>query len=72
MHRKKYNFPDTMMDERLIGQYKDEVNHEIADSLGIDFADSAIREIDKDPDMLSPTNNKFNDIRTQNDDLSDK
>lgn len=70
--KRKYNFPSTMMDERLIGTYKDEINHEIADNLGIDFADTALREVEQNEEMLAKTNNEFNAIRTQNDDLSAK
>lgn len=45
----KYNFKDTIMDERLISEYKDEIKLEVAKSLGIDFEDDAII-----------TNNKIN------------
>ncbi len=45
----KYNFKDTIMDERLISEYKDEIKLEVANSLGIDFEDDAII-----------TNNKIN------------
>lgn len=38
----KYNFKDTIMDERLILEYKDEIKLEVANSLGIDLEDDAI------------------------------
>lgn len=33
---KKINFDDTMMDPKLIGNYKDEIDIEIAEQFGLD------------------------------------
>lgn len=38
----KYNFKDTIMDERLLSEYKDEIKLDIAKSLGIDIEDDAL------------------------------
>lgn len=38
----KYNFKDTIMDERLLSEYKDEIKLDVANSLGIDLEDDAI------------------------------
>ena len=45
--KEKYKFEGTMMDERLIGEYKDEIKYELADSLGIELAPDAVVGISK-------------------------
>lgn len=62
--KKSYNSKDTMMDERLIGEYKDEIKLEIARMEGIDLQDEAEVMITNKSEMLKDINNKFNDTRT--------
>ena len=43
---KKNHFENTMMDERLISEYKDEIKYEIADNLAIELAPDAVLSMD--------------------------
>lgn len=60
MNEKKIRFEDTMMDERLISEYKDEIKQEIASELGIEYQHDALKEIEIDSEQLEKTNRKIN------------
>lgn len=47
------------MDERLIGEYKDEIKYELADSLGIKLAPDAVVGISKEQDLIKKTRAKI-------------
>ena len=47
------------MDERLIGEYKDEIKYELADSLGIELAPDAVVGISKEHDLIKKTRAKI-------------
>lgn len=57
--KEKYNFEGTMMDERLIGEYKDEIKYELANSLGIELAPDAVVDISKEHDLIKKTRTKI-------------
>lgn len=47
------------MDERLIGEYKDEIKYELADSLGIELEPDAVVGISKEQDLIKKTRAKI-------------
>lgn len=53
--QKKYHFEDTMMDERLIGEYKDEIKLEIAQTLGIELTNDAIKGVSEYDNLIGKT-----------------
>lgn len=57
--KEKYNFEGTMMDERLIGEYKDEIKYELANSLGIELAPDTVVGISKEHDLIKKTRTKI-------------
>lgn len=57
--KEKYKFEGTMMDERLIGEYKDEIKYELADSLGIELAPDAVGGISKEHNLIKKTRAKI-------------
>lgn len=61
--KEKYKFEGRMMDERLIGEYKDEIKYELADSLGIELAPDAVVGISKEPDLIKKTRAKIDNKR---------
>ena len=56
---KKNHFENTMMDERLISEYKDEIKYEIADNLAIELAPDAVVSVSKERDLIKKTQNEI-------------
>lgn len=61
--KEKYNFEGTMMDERLIGEYKDEIKYELADNLGIELAPDAVVGVSKEHDLIKKTRTKIDESK---------
>ena len=56
---KKYHFEGTMMDERLIGEYKDEIKYELADNFGIELAPDALCGVSKEHSLIKKTRSEI-------------
>lgn len=56
---KKYRSKNTMMDERLIGYYKDEIKQEVAQSLGIEYQQDGLNVVEYNTDLLSKSRDEY-------------
>ena len=61
LKKKKYNFKNTLSDERLIGNYKDEIDIEISNEFELGMATDALNCTTRiSHDELEEINAKFN------------
>ena len=56
---KKYNSKNTMMDERLIGYYKDEIKQEVAQALGIEYQQDGLNVVEYNTDLLNKSRDEY-------------
>lgn len=47
------------MDERLIGEYKDEIKYELADNFGIELAPDALCGVSKEHSLIKKTRSEI-------------
>ena len=56
---KKYRSKNTMMDERLIGYYKDEIKQEVAQALGIEYQEDGLNVVEYNTDLLNKSRDEY-------------
>ena len=56
---KKYRSKNTMMDERLIGYYKDEIKQEVAQALGIEYQEDGLNVVKYNTDLLNKSRDEY-------------
>ena len=56
---KKYRSKNTMMDERLIGYYKDEIKQELAQALGIEYQEDGLNVVEYNTDLLNKSRDEY-------------
>ncbi len=48
-----------MMDERLIGYYKDEIKQEVAQALGIEYQEDGLNVVEYNTDLLNKSRDEY-------------